>query len=195
MKSRAIFILDYNMQYFYRLYFVFMVCACASAPAEYQYGFSLSDVSFSYFDRTEGVHPSQVTFFNTNNPFIYGVPAKWEIESAGYPQASFYSWAMTLALEPTGEHQFYTAQALHNIYEQDLCARSECYFVHQMALDAYQTQLDAFPYSVSYTSDGIPFPIDTIAYDAILALGGTVNNWIKITDTNGDEILIPKELP
>ena len=177
------------------LFVSFTVLGCASEPAEYQYGFSLSDIEFSYFDSSEGIHPSQVTFDNPNNPFTHGPPAKWDIESAGYPQASFYSWATTLAFEPTGEHQFYTALALHNIYEQDLCTREECYFVHAMAIEAYKTQLNSFPFSVSYTADGIPFPIDTLAYDAIISLGGTVENWIKTTNADGDEILIPKEAP
>ena len=64
-----------------------------------------------------------------------------------------------------------------------------------MAIKAYQAQLNAFPFSVSYTADGIPFPIDVLAYDAIISLGGTVDNWIKTTNADGDEILIPKEAP
>ena len=197
MKYKAISILDYNMNTFHMMsgLILSLSVGCAQSPAEYQYGFSLSDIEFSYFDSTEGVYPSQTTFSNPINPFTHGAPSKWDIESAGYPQASFYSWATTLALEPTGEHQFYTANALHNIYEQDLCKREECYFVHAMTLAAYKAQLNSFPYSVSYTADGLPFPIDTIAYDSILSLGGTVDNWTKTTDSEGNEILIPKETP
>ena len=196
MKFKAISILDSNMCFRAMTFTTTLTMfGCASDPAEYHYGFSLSEIEFSFFDISEGIHPSQATFSNPNNPFTHGPPSKWEIESAGYPQASFYSWATTLAFEPTGEHQFYTALALQNIYEQALCKREECYFVHAMALDAYQAQLNEFPFSVSYTADGIPFPIDTIAYDAILSLGGSVDNWIKTTNADGDEILIPKEAP
>jgi hypothetical protein len=168
---------------------------CAPTSAEYQYGFALSEIVFSFFDDSEGIHPSRSALSNPDNPFSKAMPSKWDIESAGYPAASFYSWATTLAFEPTGEHQFYAAQALHNIYDRDLCVREECYFVHKMTIDAYKTQLDFFSYSVSYTADGIPFPIDVLAYDAIIALGGSVDNWIKILDEEGNEILIPKEEP
>ena len=197
MKYKVISILDYkmNVHSFVTAFLMFICTGCASSPAEYQYGFSLADIEFSYFDGTEGIHPSQSTFSNPNNPFTHGAPSKWEIESAGYPQASFYSWAATLAFEPTGEHQFYTANALQNIYEQDLCIREECYFVHTMTIHAYQAQLNSFPYSVSYTADGIPFPIDVLAYDAIISLGGSVEHWIKTTDVDGNELLIPKETP
>ena len=171
-----------------------LVCTgCAPTTAEYQYGFALSDVEFSYFDDTEGVYPSNSTLSNPKNPFSETMPSKWDIESAGYPAASFYSWATILAFEPTGEHQFYAAQSLHNIYDQNICMREECYFVHKMAISAYTTQLDFFSYSVSYTADGIPFPIDILAYDAIISLGGSVENWTKILDEEGTEILIPKE--
>lgn len=196
MKSKATSILGCNMPLLRTPHLLFLstLFGCAS-PAEYQYGFSLSEIEFVYFDLSEGIHPSQATFNNPNNPFLYGPPAKWDIESAGYPQASFYSWATTLAFEPTGEHQFYAAKALQSIYEQNLCTREECYFVHAMAIDAYRTQLNSFPFSVSYTADGIPFPIDVMAYDAIVSLGGTVDNWLKTTDETGDDILIPKEAP
>ena len=169
--------------------------ACAPTAATYEYGLPLSDVSFVFFDSQEGIHPSDVTLRNPNNPFSYAMPAKWEIESAGYPQASFYGWATTLTMEPTGEHQFYTALSLQRIFEQSFCLREECYMVRKMALEAYQTQLDSFPYSVSYTADGVPFPIDILAYEAILSLGGVVKNWQLSQDAEGNEILIPKDTP
>ena len=168
---------------------------CSPTTAQYQYGLSLSDIEFSFFDETEGIHPSNSTLVNPNNPFAFAQPEKWEIESVGYPAASFYSWATTLSFEPTGEHQFYVAQSLRNIYEQDLCKREECYYTHKMAIEAYQSQLNNFPYSVSYTADGVPFPIDVLAYDAILELGGNVEQWQKVLDLEGDEILVPKDTP
>ena len=122
MKFKAICILDCNMCFrIFSLSAFLTVIGCASEPAQYQYGFSLSEIEFSYFRQQRRDSPFPDDLSNPNNPFIHGPPAKWDIESAGYPQASFYSWATTLAFEPTGEHQFYTALALHNIYEQELC--------------------------------------------------------------------------
>ncbi|MEC7987663.1 MAG: hypothetical protein VX278_21020 [Myxococcota bacterium] len=173
----------------------YSLVGCAPEAAQYEYGIALSDVEFTLFDTTEGIHPSVVTLQNPHNPFSQSMPSKWDIESAGYPIASFYAWAVTLAMEATGEHQFYAASSLHRIYSQELCTREESYYVRRMALEAYQTQLDSFPYAVSYSESGAPFPIDTLAYDAIVSLGGDVQNWTKISNQEGEDILVPVESP
>ena len=191
MRYEAMYILGIDV----RISLLFVLTGCAPTAATYEYGIPLSEVTFVFFDESEGIYPSDVTLRNPHNPFSYSMTSKWEIESAGYPEASFYSWATNLAMEPTGEHQFYVAQSLHNIFAQSFCDREECHMVYKMTLKAYQAQLDAFPYSVSYTADGIPFGIDVLAYDAIVSLGGAVENWQKTLDEDGNEILIPKDTP
>ena len=174
---------------------VFSLWGCIEQPAEYQYGVPLQDITFHVYHLEEGIYPSQVVLDNPNNPFERTEgEIKWDIESHANPAARFYSWATNLAFEATGEHQFYTAEALSALYRLEEVPRAEMYYVWQMAIDAYQSILDNFPQSVSYTEAQVSFPLAPLAYDGILNLGGEVQGgWTTITDADGTTILIQQQ--
>ena len=172
------------------LVFSLLLPACEHDSASYQYGEPLFDVTFRFYAEDEGIHPSTIVLDNPANPFSVREPAlKWDIEEGSNPSARFYSWATQLAVESTGEHQFYTANALRDLHYLQIVPREERYALWQLTIDAYQSVLDNFPKSVSYTADQIAFPLAPLAYDEIIALGGEVQGgWIKTTGSNGQEI-------
>ena len=165
--------------------------ACSPVEkGEYDYGIPHPLLEFVLYDPQEGVHPNQSTLSNPNNPFASRAFNKWDIENTGYMPARFYGWATTLVSEPIGENQFYTAVALEALYRSGTY-RDEQYHLWLMSTAAYQSVLDNFPDSLSYTSSLQPFALAPLAYDAIIGLGGTVEGWAKVVDDNGDTQLIP----
>jgi hypothetical protein len=60
-------------------------------------------------------------------------------------KARFYLWATALARRPSGENQWYTARALHELFD----ANSDP-IVHDQALKAYRSVLDNFFGSVTF---------------------------------------------
>ena len=163
-------------------------------PAEFVYGFDMSTLEINLLSPHMGVHPSTVVLDDPNNPFT-GRPLledKWTIEDTGYPAVRFYGWATQLAVEPIGENQFYTAKALDDCYRLNCVPSDQLYYVWQLAIDAYQAQLDHFPGSVGYLADGVTsFPFAPLAYSAIEALGGTVDGWIMVEDEEGNIAVLP----
>ena len=59
-------------------------------------------------------------------------------------KARFYFWATALARFPSGENQFYTALALHELFDANSNALGADELVREQALKAYQSQLDNF---------------------------------------------------
>lgn len=94
--------------------------------------------------------------FNPQNP---GVENKFDLVDmipAGPTgaKARFYLWATALARFPSGENQWYTGRALHELYtyNQDELIRLQ-------ALKAYRSNLENFFGSVSFfTEFGVTFP-------------------------------------
>lgn len=85
--------------------------------------------------------------FNVNNP---GARTKFDLAN-GIPagpsgaKARFYLWATALARSPSGENQWYTAQALHELFD----ANSD-ELIRNQALKAYRSVLDNFYGSVTF---------------------------------------------
>ncbi|MEM7610689.1 MAG: hypothetical protein AAF270_03355 [Pseudomonadota bacterium] len=100
--------------------------------------------------------------FDPNNP---DAPTKFDLAD-GIPagptgaKARFYLWATALARRPSGENQYFTALALHELFD----ANSDP-LIQEQALKAYRSVLDNFFGSVVFFSccedldpDGNPIP-------------------------------------
>ncbi|MEO0347642.1 MAG: hypothetical protein AAF229_15485 [Pseudomonadota bacterium] len=119
--------------------------------------------------------------FNENDP---QAPGKFDL-IATIPQgptgakARFYFWATALARRPSGENQFFTAVALHELFD----ANSDP-LIQEQALKAYRSVLDNFfgsvvfftcCTSVSPTNDPVPFPVtlNELTADYLFRTGAT----------------------
>jgi hypothetical protein len=96
--------------------------------------------------------------FNPNNP---DGPSKFDLNAdipAGITgaKARFYLWATALARFPSGENQWYTARALHELYNYNSDT-----LIQEQALKAYRSNLDNFFGSVTFFEccGGISFSI------------------------------------
>lgn len=171
-----------------------------SEPPEYEYGMNLQDLVFEVTDPQMGIHPNMSVLQEPNNPFAAGMgpETKWMVEShaVAIPEysgsvARFYSWATILARQTIGENQFYTAQALRDMYLYEEAEPSDLVFVRQMALDAFVSVLENFPDSVSYDVTGVySYPLAPLAYQGIIDLGGTPPaGWIMFETEDGPVVL------
>lgn len=172
-----------------------VAAGCALPAPTYEYGQDLDDVAFRVWTTETGIHPSRDVLDDPENPFAeggVGAETKWDLLSGASAPAAFYAWATVLAGQPNGEHQFYTATLLHEIYERALCPPEQVYFVREMAIGAYQSVLDNFPDDVTYDATGtIAYPLAPLAYDAILSLGGEPQGgWVRITGADGVTVLV-----
>lgn len=64
-------------------------------------------------------------------------------------KARFYFWATALARRQSGENQFYTALALHELFDANSNAISKDELIREQALKAYRSVLDNFFASVT----------------------------------------------
>ncbi len=64
-------------------------------------------------------------------------------------KARFYFWATALARRPSGENQFYTAMALHELFDANSNVLSQDELVREQALKAHRSLLDNFFGSVT----------------------------------------------
>jgi hypothetical protein len=89
--------------------------------------------------------------FDVNNP---GADNKFDLFNAipsgpTGAKARFYFWATALARRQSGENQFYTALALHELFDANSNAVSKDELVRAQALKAYRSVLDNFFGSVT----------------------------------------------
>ncbi len=88
-----------------------------------------------------------ITEFDVNNP---DAPFNKLVLDAGLPsgpsgaKSRFYLWATALARFPSGENQYRTALALHELFDANSNVISEDELVRDQALKAYQSVLDNF---------------------------------------------------
>lgn len=158
-------------------------------------GTVLDEVTFTPTDTNMGIHPSNTVLFDENNPFRnleISVEGKFDIESNGSNAAAFYSWATVLARQPTGEHQFFTAVNLQQMFENREVDNRSLEVVQDMAIGAYQSVLDNFPDSVTFDETGtVSFPLAPGAYFGILALGGTPQGgWVAVETPDGQVTVV-----
>ena len=169
-----------------------LVSGCPEEPS-YVYPIELADIEYVFFDETEGIYPSTTVADSPYNPFATsGMDdvTKWEVEASGAAAAAFYSWAMVNLRGPHGEAQFYTALNLQRIFERELTAPEDLFRLRGMAIDAYQAVLDNWPDDVTYAAEGFVLPLNLLAFDGIVSLGGYPAGWVRITDDNGNAAVI-----
>lgn len=162
-------------------------------PPEYEYGVVLADLELSLISDTVGVYPDRSVVFDPNNPFRGGLSleTKFAVLDDG-PIAGFYAFATALANEPTGENQWYTANQLQLVHEQQLAHPDDLALVRQIAIAGYQQVLDKFTGAVTYDATGrIPFDLMPLALQGILDLGGRPENgWKLVTGPDGELVAV-----
>ena len=108
--------------------------------------------------------------FDENNP---DAENKFELFNSIPPgpqgaKARFYFWATALARRPSGENQYYTALALHELFDANSNVLEQDELVREQALRAYRSLLENFFGSVTVftccpaaSPDGepVPFPV------------------------------------
>lgn len=180
-----------------------LFCAlCAAAllagcydTGSFVYGEAFEGRLYQVWTGDEGIHPDTSVLEDPLNPFADDVPfgdRKWDIESSGASAVlKFYSWASILAVQATGENQFYTAATLHAIYDQGLAVQEDLPNVRVMAIDAYQAVLDHFPDDVTFDATvTFSFGLATPAYNGIIELGGAPQGGWRLVDSNAGPIAI-----
>ena len=110
----------------------FALTGCGNDDLRYRYGFDLNKLEFNLYTADMGVYPDTSVLDDPNNPFRWepmGTQTKWTIESYGRVVPRVYAWATALATEPIGENQLYAAQALEDLYRQELTLEAYLPFV------------------------------------------------------------------
>jgi len=112
-------------------------------------------------------------------------------------KARFYFWATALARRQSGENQYYTALALHELFDANSNLVSQDEIVREQALKAYRSLLDNFFGSVtvfeccpgaSPTGEPVAFavPLNELTADALYRTDRT--GYRRLVD--GDPILV-----
>ena len=172
-----------------------------------------SDVVLNLNCENVGVHPETCVLDDPENPFATttiiefdpGNPDatnKFDLFNSipagpGGAKARFYFWATALARRPSGENQFYTAQALHELFDANSNNLEQDELVRAQALKAYRSVLDNFFGSVtifeccpgaSPTGEPVQFavPLNELTADSLYRTGRT--NYRRLVD--GDPLLV-----
>ena len=158
--------------------------------APYYYAQKVTGQTFSIYHEDIGIHPNQQVLQDPHNPFArfsIGAETRWFIQSAGDPVTAFYSWASILTVEATGEHQFYVALNLQDIYEKSRASTDDLPYIRALAIRAFQNVLDTFPTAVTFDRTGkIPYGLATPAYQGIIELGGVPKGgWSLLSNEEG----------
>ena len=159
-----------------------------------------TDVVLNLACKNVGVHPETCVLRDPENPYVTtaiiefdannpGADNKFDLFNSIQPgpsgaKARFYFWATALARRPSGENQFYTALALHELFDANSNVLSQDELVRAQALKAYRSLLDNFFGSVtvfqccpgaSPTGEPVGFavPLNELAADALFRTGRT----------------------
>jgi hypothetical protein len=110
-----------------------------------------TDYSLTLYGENEGVHPDTNVLRDPENPYAnagINMVNVWEFnDNSPSAKAKFYLWATILARIPYGEHQFMTAQALHELYTFSPGGSENA---KEQAKKAYRATLDHFFDSVTW---------------------------------------------
>lgn len=154
---------------------VVLLMGCEPEAGEWRVGEDLTDLRFDPWSEDVGVYPDVSILDDPNNPFAGSLDPnsdlKWDLQASGCDR-SVYSWATALAIQPTGEHQFYTAACMQALYEGGRVENDDLYLVYTLAVRGYEEVLVSFPDSVTYDATGtIAYDLYPIAEAALLSLG------------------------
>lgn len=150
-----------------------------------------TDVVLGLYCEDVGVHPETCVLDDPENPFATTTIIEFDVNAPdatnkfdlfnSLPQgpagakARFYFWATALARRPSGENQFYTAQALHELFDANSNDFAQDELIREQALKAYRSVLDNFFGSVtvftccpglSPTGEPVAFPVGLNALTA-----------------------------
>lgn len=153
-----------------------------------------TDVVLDFYCEDVGVYPETCVLEDPENPFATTTIIEFDLNNPDADnkfdlfnslppgpsgaKARFYFWATALAQRPSGENQYYTALALHELYDANSNAISTDELVREQALKAYRSVLDNFFSSVTVftccpaaSPDGepVPFsvPLNELTADAL----------------------------
>lgn len=159
-----------------------------------------TDVVLDLYCADVGVHPETCVLQDPANPFATTsiiefdvnnpeAANKFELFNSLPPgpdgaKARFYFWATALARRPSGENQFYTALALHELFDANSNDLEQDELVREQAKKAYRSVLDNFFGSVTVfeccpaaSPDGepVPFsvPLNELTADALYRTDAT----------------------
>lgn len=159
-----------------------------------------TDVVLDLYCENVGIFPETCVLDDPKNPFATTTIIEFDVNNPDADnkfdlfnslppgpsgaKARFYFWATALAQRPTGENQFYTALALHELYDANSNAISTDELVQEQALKAYRSVLDNFFGSVTVfeccpgaSPDGepVPFsvPLNELTADALYRTDAT----------------------
>ncbi|MEM9403880.1 MAG: hypothetical protein AAGA44_15515 [Pseudomonadota bacterium] len=140
-----------------------------------------TDVVLNLFCADVGINQENCVLEDPENPFATttivefdqsnpGAENKFELFNSIPPgpqgaKARFYFWATALARRQSGENQFYTALALHELFDANSNVLEQDELIRAHALRAYRSLLDNFFGSVTVftccpgaSPEGIPVP-------------------------------------
>ena len=126
-----------------------------------------TDVVLNLACANVGIYPETCVLGDPENPFVTttiiefnenaepGADDKFTLVNS-FPEgptgakARFYFWATALARRPSGENQWYTARALHELFDANSNFVSTDELAREQALKAYRNVLDSFWGSVTF---------------------------------------------
>ena len=102
-----------------------------------------TDYMLDLYSANEGIHPDTSVLDNPANPFAdanVNMENVWDLtDTCPSPKSRFYLWATLLANVPVGEHQYFTAVSLHELYTVGGSENAKA-----QAKKAYRATLDYF---------------------------------------------------
>lgn len=120
-----------------------------------------TDVVLNLACEDVGVHPEDCVLDDPENPYVNVPISEFDVNNPDDPfnklvlaaaipegptgaKARFYFWATALARRGSGENQYFTALALHELFDANSNAVSQDELVREQALKAYRSVLDNF---------------------------------------------------
>ncbi|NNE47262.1 MAG: hypothetical protein HKN37_11440, partial [Rhodothermales bacterium] len=117
-----------------------------------------TDVVLNLFCEDVGITGESCVLDDPENPFALVATFEFDVNNPDGPskfdllqdipagplgaKARFYLWATALARRPSGENQWYTARALHELFDANSNPASKDEIVRAQALKAYRSVLD-----------------------------------------------------
>lgn len=172
-----------------------------------------TDVVLSLACENVGIFPENCVLEDPENPFVNvpiiefdvnnpGADNKFELFNSIPPgptgaKARFYFWATALARRGSGENQFYTALALHELFDANSNVLEQDELIRAQALKAYRSVLDNFFGSVTVftccpgsSPDGepVPFPVGLSELTADILYRTDATDFLRLVE--GDPILV-----